>query len=66
TGGGITPATRSALQVLLSAQVQLVWASQGEEAEVSAAGLQALAAECGAAFSRLRPDARSWNRQLAG
>lgn len=66
TGGGITPATRGALQVLLSAQVQLVWASQGEEAEVSAAGLQALAAECGAAFSRLRPDARSWNRQLAG
>lgn len=66
TGGGITPATRGALQVLLSAQVQLVWAGQGGDAELSAAALTELAAECGASFARLRPDARSWNRQLAG
>ncbi len=67
TGGGSTPTTRRALQVLLSREVQLVWASgdasQGDELEHR---FHELATECGAGFARLRPDARSWNKQLAG
>ncbi len=67
TGGGWAPSTRRALQVLLSEQVQLVWASgAGEEGELVADRTAELALECGASFARLRPDARSWNRQLAG
>lgn len=66
TGGGYTPATGKALQVLLSEQVQLVAASdKAPEGELLAERLEALAVECGAGFARLRPDARSWNRQLA-
>ena len=67
TGGGYAPATRGALQVLLSEQVQLVLASgdasQGEGLEH---GLHELAIERGARFARLRPDAESWNVQLTG
>jgi hypothetical protein len=66
TGGGCTPTTSGALQVLLSEQVQLVGASdQAAGGELLACRLQELATECGAEFVRLRPDARSWNRQLA-
>ena len=67
TAGGCTPATRRALQVLLSGQVQLVWASAQDPQDDQLEGrLHALATECGAGFARLRPDAPSWNRQLAG
>lgn len=67
TGGGFTPATGAALQALLAGQVQLVDASsQTPEHGCLAGSLRCLAGECGAEFSRLRPDATSWNRQLAG
>ena len=66
TGGGYTPATRKALQVLLSEQVQLVLASgDGSQGEELDCGLHDLATECGARFARLRPKAVSWNEQLA-
>ena len=67
TGGEFTPTTGAALQALLASQVQLVDASnQTPEHGRLAGALRCLAGECGAELSRLRPDAMSWNRQLAG
>ncbi len=67
TGGGDAPSTRKALQVLLSGQVELVWAGGADrEGELRACRMHELARESGAGFSRLRPEARNWNRQLAG
>ena len=65
-GGGCTPATEAALQALLNSQVRLVDASnQTLEHGLLAGSLRRLASECGAEFSRLRPDTMSWNQQLA-
>lgn len=67
TGGGYGPETGEALRGLLPHRGRLVAATdRGTGGELLAGRLHELAAECGRGFSRLTPEAKDWNEQLAG
>lgn len=67
TGGGYGSATINALRTILQTCRRLVAATdQGPGGDILAHRLSELAATTGAAFERLRPDAKDWNDQLRG
>jgi hypothetical protein len=67
TGGGYGPETGEALRGLLPRHGELVAATdQGTGGELLAGRLHELATERRAGFSRLQPQAKDWNEQLAG
>ena len=66
TGGGYGPVTEEALRGVLLPNVEMVAATdRGAGGELLATRLGELARACGVRFSRLRPDAKDWNAQLA-
>lgn len=66
TAGGFGPATARALRMLLPATARLVAVTdRGAGGERLADRLHELASTSCAAFSRLRPQAKDWNVQLA-
>jgi hypothetical protein len=67
TGGGFGSKTAEALRALTPAASRLVGATDHDcGGELLAERLRELALECGASFSRLRPQAKDWNAQMTG
>ena len=67
TGGGFGPETAKLLGRLLPPTSKIVAATnQGQGGEILAKRIAVLSTEIGSSFSRLRPEAKDWNAQLAG
>ena len=67
TGGGFGPETAKLLGRLLPPTSRIVAATdQGRGGDLLAKRIAVLSNEIGSSFSRLRPEAKDWNAQLAG
>lgn len=66
TGGGWAPATETAIRTLVAREAMALVAATDNNAQgdVYAKRLEAIAADAGCAFQRLRPDLDDWNEDL--